>query len=328
MTEKRILSGMRPTGKLHIGHLSVLDNWIKLQEEYKCYYMVADWHALTTTFDDTGDIEKSIFEMVVDWVAVGLDPEKSAIFIQSQVKEHAELFLLLSMLTPLSWLERVPTYKDQIDSFQNNGKDIRTYGFLGYPLLQSADILLYQASAVPVGEDQLPHIEMTREIARRFNYMFGEKVFPEPLSLLGKTKLLPGIDGRKMSKSYNNEIAISATSDEIWEKTRMMVTDPARIRKDDLGHPEVCTVFQYQKIYNEHEFENIEALCRQGKIGCFACKKLLYEKLDDMIKPIREKREVLLKNPDQVKAIINSGNQRAREKAMKTMELVRTTMHI
>ena len=287
MSKKRILSGMRPTGKLHIGHLSVLDNWKKLQDEYECYYMVADWHALTTSFDETAGISQSIFDMVVDWLAVGLDPEKSAIFIQSNVKQHAELFLLFSMMTPLSWLERVPTYKDQIDSFKDKGKDIRTYGFLGYPLLQSADILLYQAAAVPVGEDQLPHIEMTREIARRFNFMYDKQIFPEPQGLLGKTKLLPGIDGRKMSKSYNNEISISASTDEIWEKTRMMTTDPQRIHKDDPGHPEVCTVFKYQQIYNESEVVDIENSCRKGEIGCFKCKKNLAKKLDDMIAPIR-----------------------------------------
>lgn len=258
MTKKRILSGMRPTGKLHIGHLSVLENWKHLQEDYDSYFMVADWHALTTSFDETENLKEYIFEMVVDWLAVGLDPEKSAIFVQSQVKEHAELLLLFSMTTPLSWLERVPTYKDQIESFKEKGKDIRTFGFLGYPLLQSADILLYRADAVPVGEDQLPHIEMTREIARRFNHLYKDKMFPEPKGLLGKTKMLPGIDGRKMSKSYHNEISISADADEIWEKVRMMITDPARIRKDDPGHPEVCTVFTYQSIYNEGNLEVIE----------------------------------------------------------------------
>ena len=290
--------------------------------------MVADWHALTTSFDETEGIEQSIFDMVVDWVAVGLDPEKSAIFIQSNVKQHAELFLLFSMMTPLSWLERVPTYKDQIDSFKDKGKDIRTYGFLGYPLLQSADILLYQASAVPVGEDQLPHIEMTREIARRFNFMYQEQIFPEPKGLLGKTKLLPGIDGRKMSKSYKNEISISASKDEIWEKVRMMTTDPARIHKDDPGHPEVCTVCRYQEIYNEEEVEGIKDVCRKGEIGCFKCKKILAGKLDEMIAPIREKREALAQDPQKVYDIIREGNKRAEQRAQETMELVHKHMNI
>jgi tryptophanyl-tRNA synthetase len=328
MTKERILSGMRPTGKLHIGHLSVLDNWIKLQDEYECYFMAADWHALTTSFDETEGIEQSIFDMVLDWLAVGLDPEKSAIFIQSNVKEHSELFLLLSMMTPLSWLERVPTYKDQIDSFKERGKDIRTYGFLGYALLMCADILLYQATAVPVGEDQLPHIEMTREIARRFNFMYEEQVFPEPKAILGKTKLLPGIDGRKMSKSYKNEISISASKDEIWEKVRMMTTDPARIHKDDPGHPEVCTVFKYQQIYNEDERAGLEDTCRKGEIGCFKCKKILAGKLDEMIAPIRKRREALLENPQKVYDIIKDGNRRAGLRAQETMKLVHKQMHI
>lgn len=328
MTKKRILSGMRPTGKLHIGHLSVLENWKHLEKDYDSYFMVADWHALTTSFDQTEGIKDSIFDMVVDWLAVGLDKTRSSIFVQSQVKAHAELFLLFSMTTPLSWLERVPTYKDQIASFKEKGKDIRTYGFLGYPLLQSADILLYKAHCVPVGEDQLPHIEMTREIARRFNHLYDADLFPEPKGLLGKNKMVPGIDGRKMSKSYQNEIAISASKEEIWDKVRMMVTDPARIRKDDPGHPEVCTVFTYQSIYNKEEAKEISGLCQKGEIGCFACKKKLALVLDDMLAPIRDKRAKLLADPDQVYQVLEAGRKRAASLADETMDQVRGAMQV
>lgn len=328
MTTKRILSGMRPTGRLHIGHLSVLENWIRYQAEYECYYMVADWHALTTAYDETDGIGQSTREMVVDWLAAGMDPVRCAIFQQSRVPQHGELFLRFSMITPLSWLERVPTYKDQLDSFREQGKDIRTYGFLGYPLLQSADILVYQAHAVPVGEDQLPHIEMTREIARRFNHLYGTPVFPEPQGLVGKMALLPGTDGRKMSKSYGNEIPIGADGEEIWQKVQTMVTDPARIRKDDPGHPEVCVVFAYHRIYNEGEEEGIAKDCRAGRIGCFACKKRLAEKLTAHLAPIRERREALLRDPGRIQEVLEDGNLRAARRAARTLEEVRSAMKI
>jgi len=328
MTKPRILSGMRPTGKLHIGHMSVLENWVRLQDEYECYFMVADWHALTTSYDNTEGIRESIREMVLDWLAVGMDPEKSTIFVQSHVKEHAELHLLFSMMTPLSWLERCPTYKDQMVQLKEQGTDINTYGFLGYPLLQAADILIYEASAVPVGEDQLPHLELTREIARRFNYIYQDKLFPEPKALLAKTSLLPGVDGRKMSKSYGNEIAISASTEEIWERVRMMVTDPQRIRKDDPGHPEVCIVFRYQQIYNPQETPQIEADCRAGAIGCFACKKRLAQVLDGILAPVREKRALLEEDPALVEEILSAGEEAARTRAGQTMERVRGCMRI
>ena len=234
-----LLSGMRPTGKLHLGHLSVLQNWASLQNQYQCYYFIADWHALTTSFDDTSHIKQNVREIVLDYVSAGLDPEKSVLFVQSDVKEHAELHLLLSMITPLSWLERVPTYKEQIRQLGEQGKDINSYGFLGYPLLMSSDILLYRPYGVPVGEDQLPHIEFTREIARRFNNLFSCEVFPEPQGVMAKITCLPGIDNRKMSKSYNNFIEMSASPERVWEKVQQMITDPERIKKTDPGHPDI-----------------------------------------------------------------------------------------
>ncbi|MDX9871917.1 MAG: tryptophan--tRNA ligase, partial [Clostridia bacterium] len=230
-----VFSGMRPTGRLHIGHWSVLENWVKLQEEYRCYFGIVDWHALTTSFENTSELQDNIRMMLLDWLAVGLDPEKSRIFVQSMVKEHAELHLLFSMIIPVSWLERVPTYKDQIQQLGLQGKDIATYGFLGYPVLMAADILVYRGDTVPVGEDQLVHLELSRELARRFNHLYQTDLFPEPQAMLAKVALLPGVDGRKMSKSYNNDIPIGATTQEITEKVQMMVTDPARIMKSDPG---------------------------------------------------------------------------------------------
>jgi tryptophanyl-tRNA synthetase len=323
-----IFSGMRPTGKLHLGHLSVLENWVKLQKEYECYYGIVDWHALTTGFEDTNNLQENIREMALDWLSVGLDPKESAIFVQSHVKEHGELFLLLGMTTPLSWLERVPTYKEQIHQFGQAGKDISTYGFLGYPVLMAADILVYRATSVPVGEDQLPHLELTREIARRFNNIYKTEVMTEPKAVLAKLKLLPGIDNRKMSKSYGNDIALNANTEEIKEKVSQMVTDPARIRKTDLGHPEICTVHTYHSFYNEAEAEEIAMECRSGKIGCVACKKRLIQKLDQFIAPIREKRAELSARPDLVDQILEEGANKAREKASQTLTLVKEAMNI
>ncbi|MGB4648496.1 MAG: tryptophan--tRNA ligase, partial [Acetivibrionales bacterium] len=259
MGKKTMLSGMRPTGALHLGnYFGALENWVKLQDEYDCYYFIADWHALTTGYEDTSELKSNINSMVIDWLSAGLDPEKCTIFLQSSVKEHAELHLLFSMMTPLSWLYRCPTYKDQLAQLKD--RNITTYGFLGYPCLQAADILMYKAAAVPVGEDQVPHVELTREMARRFNYIFGE-VFPEPQAKLTKAKVLPGTDGRKMSKSYNNTIALSDDPDTVRKKVMSMVTDPARIRKDDPGHPEVCTVFSFHKVFNEEGVADTEAQC-------------------------------------------------------------------
>ncbi|MFZ5650081.1 MAG: tryptophan--tRNA ligase [Bacillota bacterium] len=324
---ERILSGMRPTGRLHIGHLSVLENWRNLQDEYSCFYFVADWHALTTTFDETGGIRENTVEMVADWLAVGLDPEKSVIFRQSDVIEHAELHLMFSMIIPLSWLERVPTYKDQVQQFKDQGKDIMTYGFLGYPLLQAADILIYRAGAVPVGEDQLPHLELCREVARRFNFMYTP-VFPEPKALLAKVRLLPGVDNRKMSKSYANDIGIFTGPDELIRSVNAMITDPARIRKNDPGHPEVCVVHKYHSIYTPGEVAGLEEQCRQGGIGCVSCKKILQGSLDKILSPLREKRKEIVSRKGYVEEVLADGAVRARKVASETMKMVREAMQI
>jgi len=317
---------MRPTGALHLGnYFGALENWVKLQDEYECYFFVADWHALTTGYEDTSQIKNNINDLVIDWLSAGLDPEKCVIFLQSSIKEHAELHLLFSMTTPLSWLLRCPTYKDQINQLKD--KNITTYGFLGYPCLQAADILIYKAGFVPVGEDQLPHLELTREIARRFNYLFGE-VFPEPQAILTKAKVLPGTDGRKMSKSYGNTIALSDSPDTIRKKVSSMITDPARIRKDDPGHPEVCTVFSFHKVFNENEVPEIEQHCRGGKIGCVQCKKNLADKMVEHLEPIYEKRQKIVENPSIVKEILADGNEKARKVAQKTLEEVRKAMKI
>ncbi|MCG0278234.1 MAG: tryptophan--tRNA ligase [Thermanaeromonas sp.] len=326
MGRSRILSGMRPTGRLHIGHLMVLENWVKLQGEYECFYFIADWHALTTAYEETGELQENIRNMLVDWLSAGLDPELSTIFIQSHVKEHAELHLLFSMFTPLSWLERVPTYKDQLQQLGQEGKDVSTYGFLGYPLLQAADILIYKADAVPVGEDQLPHLEFCREVARRFNYLYKTRLFPEPQALLSRVPLLPGIDGRKMSKSYRNDIPLSATPEEVTERVRLMVTDPARIHKTDPGHPEVCVVHTYHEIFNPDEIEDTRKSCREGAIGCVPCKARLAEKINAYLEPVRERREKFLRNPGILDDIVAQGSDRARAVARRTMEEVRAAM--
>mgnify|MGYP000927489109 FL=1 len=321
MEQKRVFSGMRPTGRLQLGNLlGALENWVKLQDEYKCIFSVADWHAMTTSYDDPSELKEHTMQMVIDWLSAGLDPEKSIIFCQSDVKEHAELHLLFSMFTPLSWLERVPTYKDQIQQLRE--KNLATYGFLGYPLLQAADILLYRADAVPVGEDQVPHVEMTREIARRFNYLYQTDFFPEPQALLTKIKLLPGIDGRKMSKSYGNTIEMSDSPQEIAKKVNQMVTDPGRIRKTDPGNPEVCTVFAFHQVFNPEGVEGVERACRRGEIGCVQCKKQLIKHLNAYLEPIYEKRKVLEGQRDYIIDLLREGAKQAKEIAVNTMEQV------
>jgi tryptophanyl-tRNA synthetase len=322
MEKKRILSGMRPTGKMHLGNLhGALMNWKALQEDYQCFFFVADWHALTTEYKTPKIIHDFIFEMVVDWISVGLDPEVSTFFVQSSVKEHAELHLILSMLTPLGWLERNPTYKEQQQELES--KDIGTYGFLGYPVLQAADILMYKAHAVPVGIDQAPHVELTREIARRFNFLY-EEVFPVPDVLLTEIPKLMGIDGRKMSKSYNNAIFLADSLDEIRQKLSQMVTDPQRARRKDPGNPEVCNLFPLHKIYSLKErIEEIERECPKAGIGCVDCKKWLIEEVLDSLKPIKAKRDALIKNPQEVRDILEAGNDRARDFSLNTMEEVR-----
>lgn len=328
MNKDRIFSGMRPTGKLHIGHLSVLENWVRLQETHDCFFGIVDWHALTTAFDNPKTLPEHILDMALDWLSVGLDPEKSSIFVQSHVKQHGELHLLLSMITPLSWLERVPTFKDQVQQLKAQGKDISTYGFLGYPLLMAADILVYRANLVPVGVDQLPHLELCREIARRFNYLYQVSLFPEPQAALSQENVLPGTDGRKMSKSYGNEIPIDIEPGELVQKVRQMVTDPARIRKNDPGHPEVCVVYTYHQFYASDEADAIADSCRKGEIGCVECKKRLTNRLEAILAPIREKRNEYAQKIDWVKEILAEGQRKATQEAEKTMELVREAMSV
>ncbi len=327
MAKGRIFSGMRPTGKLHIGHMSVITNWVRLQEEYQCFFAPVDWHALTTGYEDTSMLQENTMDMLMDWLAVGLDPEKSTIFIQSHVKEHAELNLLLSMTTPLSWLERCPTYKEQLQQL-GEGRDIRTYGFLGYPVLMAADILVYRADTVPVGEDQLPHLELSREIVRRFNYIYQQEVFPEPQPKLAKISMLPGVDKRKMSKSYNNDIAITLTAEDLWERVRNMVTDPQRIRKTDPGDPEVCVVHTYNKIYNIDEVPERVEQCKTAGIGCFQCKRALADKMIEVLEPIWERRAQLEQNPGYVHEVIAAGAQKARKEAGETLDIVREVMKL
>jgi tryptophanyl-tRNA synthetase len=328
MAKGRIFSGMQPSGKFHLGnYMGALENWVKLQNDYECFFAIVDWHALTSSFEDTAKMPDYIHEMALDWLSAGLDPERNVIFVQSQVKEHAELHLLLSMITPLSWLERVPTYKDKLLQLGSQGKDINTYGFLGYPELMTADIVLYKADTVPVGEDQAPHLELTREIVRRFNYLY-KPVFPEPKPYFSKASLLPGIDGRKMSKSYGNEISFSANPDELRARVRMMVTDPQRIKKNDPGHPEVCTVFTFHKLFNSAETVEITGNCRNAAVGCVQCKNQLAERMIDLLADVHARRRELEANPGRVGEILAYGAQRARKVAAATMEEVRAAMNM
>jgi tryptophanyl-tRNA synthetase len=318
----RVLSGMRPTGKLHLGHLhGALENWRNLQNKYECFYFVADWHALTTDYSDPSGIKDSTLEMLVDWLACEIDPDKNIIFVQSHIKEHAELTLLLAMITPLSWLERVPTYKEMKEELRD--KDLDTYGFLGYPLLQTADIIVYKANYVPVGADQIPHLELGREIVRRFNNLYGE-TFPEPQPLLTKVPKILGTDGRKMSKSYGNAIYLSDTPAEITEKIMKMYTDPRRLRRTDPGNPDVCGIFYLHKFYSSGDTVSmVNSECRTAGIGCVDCKKLLLPNLIKELTPIREKREKLIRKKRELEEIIQEGDKKAREVAQKTLEEVR-----
>jgi len=391
----RVLSGMRPTGMLHLGHYQgVLKNWVRLQHEHECLFFVADWHALTTHYDDVAVIEQNVWDMVIDWIAAGVDPSRAAMFIQSQVPEHAELHLLLSMMTPLGWLERVPTYKDQQEKLTE--KDLSTYGFLGYPLLQSADILIYRANHVPVGEDQVPHIEFTREIARRFNHLFGKEpgfeqkaeaaikklgskkaklyedlrdryqeqgddaaleaaralimesqnialgdrerlfgylegggkvILPEPQALLTEASKMPGLDGNKMSKSYNNTIAMRDDADTVTKKIRTMPTDPARVRRTDPGDPAKCPVWQFHRVYSDDGRRNwVTEGCKSAGIGCLECKQPIIDAVLAEQGPMRERAEPYLEDPTLVRNIVADGCERARDLARETMRDVRESM--
>ncbi|AUM11582.1 tryptophan--tRNA ligase [Ketobacter alkanivorans] len=395
VSEQRVLSGMRPTGSLHLGHYhGVLKNWVKLQHEYECFLFVADWHALTTHYEDPRVIEESVWDMVIDWLAAGINPGSATLFIQSRVPEHAELHLLLSMMTPLGWLERVPTYKDQIEQLKE--KDLATYGFLGYPLLQSADILMYRAGQVPVGADQVSHIELTREVARRFNYLYGREpgfeelveqaiqkmgkksaklyrsllnkyqeqgdesaletahalvreqqnitlsdkerlhgfiegsgkvILPEPQALLTPASKMPGLDGRKMSKSYNNTITMRDSEDDVMHKIRTMPTDPARVRLTDAGDPEKCPVWQWHLVYSDDSTRNwVQQGCKTAGIGCLECKKPLIDSVQEELKPIRIRASEYAGNPDLVKSIVAEGCEKARDAAKQTLEEVREAM--
>jgi len=327
MKRKRIVSGMRSTGRMHLGHLhGALENWKRLTKEYDCYYFIADWHALTSDYADTSRLREYARDIIIDWISVGLDPNIATFFVQSQILEHAELHLIFSMITPLAWLERNPTYKEQLRELTQ--KDIYTYGFLGYPVLQAADILMYKANGVPVGEDQAPHVELTREIARRFNHIFGE-VFPVPDLLLAPTSKLLGLDRRKMSKSYGNAIMLSDDANTVRTKVSQMITDPQRARKSDPGDPSICNVFSFHEFYTEtDDVRQIEADCRSATIGCVECKKRMAESLNQAMEPLRQKRRELEDRPDTVRDIIAEGTNRARDVAQQTMQEVRDVVRI
>ena len=326
MTKQRIMSGMRPTGSLHLGnYFGALDNWLRLQHEYECFFSIVDWHALTTGYEDTSEIKNNVMEIAIDWLSAGLDPEKCTIFLQSNVKEIAELHLLLSMTVPLSWLERCPTYKDQLAQLKE--KNITTYGFLGYPNLMATDILVHKASIVPVGEDQLPHLELSREIARRFNNIYGD-TFPEPQAKMNQIKVLPGLDGRKMSKSYNNAIALSDSPDIIREKVRQMITDTEKIKKNDPGHPDICAVYAFHKVFSEKTHQDTYDICKAGGLGCVSCKKGLAENIVEYMAPMYERRQKLLNNKDSIIEILKNGTRHARAEAKVTLAEVREKMKI
>src|ERR1700726_4500658 len=345
-TKKRVLSGMRSTGKLHLGnYVGALENWVRMQEEYDCFFFIADWHALTTDYADTSRLKENSVEVLLDWLAAGLDPERSVIFIQSHVPAHAELHLLFSMITPLGWLERVPTYKEQRENIKD--KDLGTYGFLGYPVLQSADILIYKADCVPVGEDQVAHVELTREIARRFKgFSPGEGfggfasppatldelprrfyVFPEPQALLTPAAKLPGTDGRKMSKSYGNTVLLTDPEPAVRQKLKTMVTDPARVRRSDPGNPDVCPVGDLHKIFSDKAtIAKVDQGCRSAGIGCIECKGWVADALVSILSPMQERRKKYEDNPRLAWDILEAGSARARDVAGSTMDEVRKAM--
>ncbi|MCE5311545.1 MAG: tryptophan--tRNA ligase [Nitrospiraceae bacterium] len=326
MKKERVLSGMQSSGKMHLGNLvGALKNWVDLQDKYDCFYFVADWHSLTTGYADPSSIRESTNDLLINFVAAGLDPDKSTIFIQSMVPQHAELHLLLSMITPLGWLERVPTYKEKQENLEN--RDLSMYGFLGYPVLMTSDILIYRAQHVPVGIDQMPHLEISREIARRFNFLYKEEVFPDPEGLLTKFPKVPGLDGRKMSKSYDNAIYLSDTPEVVDQKIRTMMTDPARKRRTDKGDPELSPVFHLHKIFSSpEEIVEVAEGCRTAGIGCIDCKRVLIKNLFTYLEPIWARRAELIDNPKLVRDIAYKGSEKASHAAEETMETVRHCM--
>lgn len=320
-----LVSGMRPTGKLHIGHIfGTLNNWKEYQEKYRCFFIIVDWHALTTNFDNTQEINQNILEVAADYLAFGIDPSKATIYLQSLVEEVATLSLLLSMIVPLGWLERVPSFKDQINQL---GKNIATYGFLGYPVLMTADIIAYNAKYVPVGQDQIPHLELAREIVRRFNSLYGE-TFQEPFPLLTETPYIPGFDGRKMSKSYNNAIFIDESEKDTEDKIKKYITDPQKIYKNSPGRPEICNVFTLHKAFKNQQLSEIEHSCKSGKLGCVECKKNLANLVNSTMKPIREKRKQIRKKEKELIEIIYNGSQEAKKFARKKLEEVKIKMNL
>ncbi len=325
MNKERVLSGMQSSGKLHLGNLmGALSNWVRLQDKYDCYYFIADWHALTTGYADTSSLKESTRDLLINFLAAGLDPERCTIFVQSRVIQHAELHLLLSMITPLGWLERVPTYKEKQQELRE--RDLSTYGFLGYPVLQTADIIIYRAKYVPVGIDQVPHLEISREVARRFNNFYKE-IFPEPEALLTEFPKVVGVDGRKMSKSYDNAIYLSDTPKEVEQKIRTMVTDPARVKRTDTGNPELSPVYQLHKVFSsKEEQEHVAKGCRTAGIGCIECKKILIDNVFRVMEPIWKKRNELIQDPEILQDIVNRGTEKAAKVAEETMQLVREAM--
>lgn len=319
---KRVFSAMRPTGKLHLGHLvGALHNWVDLQKNMRCIFCIVDWHAFMGEYEQSRDIQENILDMAIDWMACGIDPDRSILFVQSRVPEHLELHMILSCVTPLGWLERNPTYKEQLREIKT--RNLQTYGFLGYPVLQAADILLYQVDAVPIGDDQLPHLELTREIARRFNHLYKTDLLPDCKALLTRTPRLLGIDGRKMSKSYQNAINLSDSIPEIREKVRKMFTDPQRIKLTDPGHPKKCNVYSYYEVFAPEGAKEVYAWCTQAKKGCTDCKMGLADQLLTKLEPIRERRNALVKDKNRIMDILEEGQKKAQHIARKTLEEVK-----
>jgi tryptophanyl-tRNA synthetase len=329
MAKERILSGMRPSGEgLHLGnYLGALENWVQLQETYECYYFIADWHMLTTGYGDAAQLREWSRGLAIDYLGAGLDPEKSVLFIQSRVPEHAELHLLLSMITPLPWLERVPTYREQQQEMSD--RDLNTYGFLGYPLLQTADIIMYKANWVPVGVDQVPHVEFSREVVRRFHHLYNTRIFPEPQPKLTEVPKLPGLDGRKMSKSYHNVIYLSDDTATLSQKVKTMMTDPARQRRTDPGDPDLCPVFDFHRVYStEAQQQEVTQGCRSAGIGCIDCKLILINNMVEALAPLHERRAQYVAHPDDAMDVLETGSRRARDVAQATMAQVRDALHL